>query len=303
LVAVVGIALLIFGLIEADLRRSQHDPSRDRILTGYLAWHALHDSPLSADQDWRRGIVPTCRKGRRRDHPRLLGWLNEPPFQRSPLVDGSEMMASTLFWPAFLHTVGGSPSAPDAFTCDLGDLSEFIDALVEPHRWPVFSLTLAGRHRLHVVMRNFEGDGGVDYVLEPSTGGQALPLAAMEGHFRGPALSWPELVAVAQQQDEEHTPAARLLLLLPSCADNARPSVAVDIVAAALTAVGAQAMHQRLSAELIESPRYWEPGQWTTVDGTVVCLGSHAHRQIGGKLSRTDLRLITEAFLPSSADW
>lgn len=233
----------------------------------------------------------------------IPGYLDgyEPPFLQSPLVDGSQMMSSTLFWPAFLHTVGGSASAPDAFSSDPADLSELIDSFLDPRRWPVFSLPLAGRDRLHVVMRNFEDDGGIDYVLEPGAGGEALPLAALEGHFRGPALAWPELVAAAQQPDKEHTPAERLLLLLPSCADSDRPSGAVDIVAAALTSIGARSSERQVSAELLDSRRYWAPCQWATVDGALVCLGSRAYRHPGGELSPIDLRRISHAFRPSGS--
>ncbi|MFI7079725.1 hypothetical protein ACIBO1_20710 [Micromonospora sp. NPDC049903] len=229
----------------------------------------------------------------------ISGYLDgyEPPFLRSPLIDGSQVMADVLFWPAFLYTVGGSASAPNAFGVDLADLDEFIDTLVDPHRWPVFSLALAGRGRLHVIMRNFPGEGGVDYVLDPGNGGDSIPLAAMEGHFRGPALAWPELVAAAHHPDQVNTGAERLLLLLPVCADSNRPSTAIDMVTAALTSLGAGSHARQVGAELLNSRRYWTPAcQWATADGVLVCLGSHAYRSLGSELSPSDLRLITEAF-------
>jgi hypothetical protein len=65
----------------------------------------------------------------------------------------------------------------------------------------VFSLPHAHRNRLHIIMRNFEGDAGVDYVLETSAGDKSIDLAALEGHFRGPALAWSELMVAAQQSD------------------------------------------------------------------------------------------------------
>jgi hypothetical protein len=98
------------------------------------------------------------------------------------------------FWPAFLHTVGGSKSAVHAFDNDLADVSALLDELLNPQAWPVLSVRLQRGHLLHIVMRNFPDDAGVDYVIAPANGGQHIPLAAMEGHFRGPALSWPELV-------------------------------------------------------------------------------------------------------------
>jgi hypothetical protein len=230
----------------------------------------------------------------------IPGYLDgyEPPMPCSPLADGAEMMSSDLFWPAFLYTVGGSASAPDAFSTNPADLSEVIDALLDSRDWPVFSLPLAGHCRLHVVMRNFEDDSGVDYVLDPGTGGESILLAAMEGHFRGPALAWSELVVAAQQPDRDHTHDERLLLLLPACADSDRPEAAVDTVAQAVTAVGAQSSAHRVSAELLNSHRYGTPCQWATVDGVLVCLGPHACRSPGGKLTSADLRLAADAFRP-----
>ncbi|WP_422742725.1 hypothetical protein ACN27B_30200 [Micromonospora sp. WMMD754] len=229
----------------------------------------------------------------------IPGYLDgyEPPFLRSPLIDGSQVMADALFWPAFLYTVGGSVSAPNAFGADLADLDELTATLLNPDSWPVFSLALAGRSRLRVIMRNFPGDGGVDYVLDPGNGGDSIPLAAMEGHFRGPALAWPELVAAAHQPDQGHTVAERMLLLLPACADRDRPRTAIDLVMAALTSLGAGSHARQVGVELLNSRRYWTQAcQWATADGVLVCLGSHAYRSLGSELSPSDLLLITEAF-------
>ncbi|MFG1761454.1 hypothetical protein [Micromonospora echinofusca] len=223
----------------------------------------------------------------------------EPPFLRSPLVDGSDMMSHALFWPAFLSTVGGSASAPDAFDVDPADLEQILDTFLDPRNWPVFSLPLAGRGRLHVIMRNFEDDGGVDYVLDPGTGDASIPLATMEGCYRGPAFAWPEVVAAAHQSDQDHTPAARLLLLVPACADSNRPRKAVDMVAEAMTTLGARSGVRQVSEELLNSRRYWTPCRWATIDDVLVGLGSHAYRRHGGELSPEQLRLIAHTLQPS----
>lgn len=93
----------------------------------------------------------------------IPGYLDgyEPPFAHSPLADGSELMAGDLFWPTFLAMVGASSSAPDAFGADPADLEEIAEALLDERRWPVFTLPAAGASRVHVVMRNFPGEGGV----------------------------------------------------------------------------------------------------------------------------------------------
>jgi hypothetical protein len=159
----------------------------------------------------------------------------------------------------------------------------------------VFSLPLAGTNRVRIILRNFPDDGGIDYVLDPGAGSKSIPLAAMDGHFRGPALAWPELIAASLQPDPDHTPAERLLLLLPACADRDRPDTAVDTVAAALTAVGAESDIHRVAGELLNSPGNGSRDcAWIAVDGALVCLGTHAYR--GGQLTPSDLRLVTEAF-------
>ncbi|MGW2625686.1 hypothetical protein [Micromonospora taraxaci] len=125
----------------------------------------------------------------------IPGYLDgyEPPFLRSPLVDGSDIMSQELFWPAFLAIVGGSTSVPDAFGVDPADLEHTVDT---------------------------------------------FPFA------------WPEVVAAARQPDQDHTPAERLLLLVPACADSNRPGEAVDLVAEALTALGARSDVRQVSEEL-----------------------------------------------------
>ncbi|MGV9372072.1 hypothetical protein [Micromonospora tulbaghiae] len=230
----------------------------------------------------------------------IPGYLDgyEPPIQRSPLVDGSDLMSHAMFWPAFLATVGGAASAPDAFGVDPAGLEPIVDAFLDPDRWPVFSLPLSGHCRLHVVMRNHEDDGGVDYVLDPGTGDLSIPLAAMEGHFRGPAFAWPEVVVAARQPDPDHTSAERLLLLVPACADSSRPNTAVDLISEALTTLGARSGVRQLSKELLASPRYWGPCRWTHVDDVLVGLGPATYRRHGGDLSPEQLRLVAAALQP-----
>ncbi|MFI7333922.1 hypothetical protein [Micromonospora aurantiaca (nom. illeg.)] len=230
----------------------------------------------------------------------IPGYLDgyEPPILRSPLVDGSDLMSYAMYWPAFLATVGGAASAPDAFGVDPADLEQIVDLFLDADRWPVFSLPLAEGCRLHVVMRNYEDDGGVDYVLDPGTGDVSIPLAAMEGHFRGPAFAWQEVVAAAQQPDPDHTSAERLLLLVPACADSSRPNTAIDLIAEALTTLGARSGVRQLSEELLTSLRYWGPCRWADVDDVLVGLGSATYRRHGGDLSPEQLRLIAAALQP-----
>lgn len=213
-----------------------------------------------------------------------------PPVPSSALIDGAAFLHDDLFWPAFLALVGSAESAPEAFGIDPADLEEFVDALRSSTAWPVFSLPVAAGHRVDIVLRNFDDDAGVDYVLV--TEDRHLPLAAIEGHFRGPAFSWPELVAVAGRD------ARRFLLLLPACADRARPQDAADVVAAALTEVGATTEVDVLAEELLTMQDWDEDTRWHSDGEVVVCLGDYAYRS-PADMTPADLRLVTEAFTSS----
>jgi hypothetical protein len=213
-----------------------------------------------------------------------------PPVSPSTLVDGAPFLADDQFWPVFLAFVGAAETAPDAFGVDPADLEQFFAELRSATAWPVFSLPVAGGHRIDIVLRNFDDDAGVDYVLV--TGDRHLSLAAIEGHFRGPALSWPELVAVAGGD------ARRLLLLLPAYADGDRPADAADVVAAALIEVGAATDVDELAEELLTIQDWDEDTRWHSDGDVVVCLGDYAYRA-PGSMTRDDLRLVTEAFSSS----
>jgi hypothetical protein len=106
-----------------------------------------------------------------------------------------------LFWPAFLLTVGGSHAAATSFDVDPADVEEYAEELHHPDRWPFLTVQLAHGHRVHILFRNFEDDAGWDYLLQPAGSESVMTLAALEGGFQGPGLSWPELLAVAAQPD------------------------------------------------------------------------------------------------------
>jgi hypothetical protein len=110
-----------------------------------------------------------------------------------------------------------------------------------------------------LLFRNFEGDAGWDYLLQPEGTDTVITLAALEGHFQGPALSWRDLVVVASQPDRTRSGAERLLLLLPAMGDANLPDEAEQLIAASLTAVGIRQRHQREVAHelLTASRRFW----------------------------------------------
>lgn len=182
-----------------------------------------------------------------------------PPVEDSVLFDASSWTMDELFWPAFLFTVGGSGTAAVAFDADPADVEAYAEELHRPGRWPFVVVRLASGHRLYVLFRNFEGDAGWDYLLQPAGTDTVITLAALEGHFRGPAYSWRDLVLVADQPDPVRSAAERLLLLLPAMGDADVPADAEQMVAAAFVAVGGHRHYRRkVSRELLEaSHRFW----------------------------------------------
>ena len=213
------------------------------------------------------------------------------------LVDAAGLLGDERFWPAFLLNVGAADSALSVFGVDSADIEPFMEVLAHPLRWPVISLGLTEGHRLHVVFRNFVEDAGVDYVLQPTDGSQAIVLAALEGHFQGPALAWHELIAMSEHPDPRLSSAERLLLLLPACADLKAPASASARVADALAAVGARGALEAVAAELLEGG-YWPPSSWAVVDDALVSDSPYAIRRPNGSISADSLRLVTQAFRP-----
>ncbi|MFI9813213.1 hypothetical protein [Saccharothrix variisporea] len=229
----------------------------------------------------------------------IPGYLDafEPPLPRSTLVDATDQLHTALFWPAFLSGVGGARTAPSGFGADPTEVAALDAEWLRPDRWPVISLPVAGG-RLHVVQRNLEDESGVDYVLEDGSP-PALDVAAVEGNFRGPGLSWAEAAQTAAQAVGVEA-ARRLLLLLPAVGDVAASTRAAHaLVTAAVKAVGCSAaLAPRVAEELLtSSARFWGAHRWDEVEGIPVNLGPHSTRH-PARQSLSELRRIAAAFAP-----
>jgi hypothetical protein len=217
-----------------------------------------------------------------------------PPVDPSVLVDATGWLDQPACWPALLYSVGGSPTAAEAFDIDLADLDVMLERMERPGRWPVFCVRLSNGYQMNLLWRNFDDDAGLDYLLTNSDSGQLVRVASLEGCCRGPALSWQELVAVAQLPDPQLTPAERLLMLLPAMTDASMPANAAVIVAEAVTAVGGHRHAEEVANELLTANRhYWGPTEWRDSDGVLVCLGEYSVRRIGGPWA--DRQLIMAA--------
>ncbi|WP_329251878.1 hypothetical protein OG417_07925 [Actinoallomurus sp. NBC_01490] len=226
----------------------------------------------------------------------LRGYLDgyEPPVDESVLVAASEWMDDPRWWPAFLWSVGGSHAAAGAFDVDPADVETMLETLHRTERWPVMSINAAGDSRVFLVWRNFEDDSGWDYLLTAAGSDTPTELAVLDGHFRGPGLSWAELIAMAGQPDGERGPAERLLLLLPAVGD--ADLLAADLVTAAVAAVGARRQQQEIASELLRAcERFWGRCEWDTVHEVPVCLGPHSPRH-PTRHPLPELQRIAQAF-------
>lgn len=112
--------------------------------------------------------------------------------------------------------------------------------LYAPRTWPVFKVELRRGAELAVVFRNFADDSGVDFLVLPGSGRKAIEIASLEGHQRGPGISWPELVAAAERQPDRVRRAQVLLLLAPALGDEAAGTPAArSVLAEAMRTLGA----------------------------------------------------------------
>jgi len=160
--------------------------------------------------------------------------------------------------------------------------------------WPVFSAQLSRGYQMNLLLRNYPGDWGLDYLLTHPDSDHVVVTASLEGNFRGPALSWQELVDVAQLPDPRLDPAERLLMLLPAMTDISMPADAVAIVAEAVTEVGGHWHTEEVANELLSNnSHFWGPVAWADSNGILVCLGNYSTRRIDG--SWADRQLINAA--------
>ena len=219
-----------------------------------------------------------------------------PPADASVLMNANDWLVDEEFWPAFLRTVGGSITAAKSFAAGPSDVQEYCKKLHEYGSWPFLSVELPHGNQLHILFRNYEGESGWDYLMQPAGARHVVMLAALEGHFQGPGLSWPELLAVADEGTTSLRRAQRLLLVLPATADNETPKHAVTLVAHALAKVGAEEENRlTVAAELLgAADSFWGSRvAWQQIDGYWVCPKSlsRSHRA-----SLEQRNLFREAF-------
>ncbi|MDZ5446055.1 hypothetical protein U2F26_25535 [Micromonospora sp. 4G57] len=218
-------------------------------------------------------------------------------YENDPLVDGSQFLTDSLFWPTYLSDTMTSHddslvTAP--FEVDQEDCWNYYERLTDPDAWPVFRLGLREGHEIDVVYRNVTGAGSTEFVLCRSGGEYKLDLANVGGREFRPGLSWPELMAAADWSGTPYgvvEPDARLLLLLPAFGDADLPAEATAMVTAALTSCGAGPGARELAEWLLEDPEEW-PHWRQQSDGALVCDDRYSRRNPEGPAAHSPADLL-----------
>lgn len=194
-----------------------------------------------------------------------------PGYDGGSFTHRPELLDESLFWLGHLHNCTQSEDTEELLLgADEEEAADLQRQLLGGDDWPVFTVPLPGGHSLYVVYRAFEEDEGIDYLLYHPDWDHAEHLAQDDGHFMGPALSWAELTAAADNGlpgGSTTDPHARLLLLLPAFGDDGVPDGAVDRLTAALRARTQVEAPDRLAAALLEDQGPCGPVRWTTAEG------------------------------------
>ncbi|MFF2728934.1 hypothetical protein ACFVS9_13660 [Streptomyces sp. NPDC058008] len=231
-----------------------------------------------------------------------------PGYDGGPLTYRPGLLDEPLFWLGHLHSCARSENTEELlFGADHDAAETFHRRLFERAEWPVFTLALTGDHRLHVVCRTCADDPGTDYLLHHPGWDRAEVLARDDGHFMGPGLSWPEIVAASDSlrpsdtTDDRH---ARLLLLLPALGDDAVPDDATGRVAKALRARTGVEDPEALASALLEDQGAPGPAHWTAAAyGFSVNDGAHSFRNPANRFALPTGRLARVAAALRPAPW
>ncbi|MGV9341811.1 hypothetical protein [Streptomyces sp. NPDC003688] len=227
-----------------------------------------------------------------------------PGYDGDALTHLPELLDEPLFWLGHLYSLVHDEETEELlFGADYDAAEDFHSGLSGRADWPVFGVPVGGG-RIHVVYRNLEGDAGTDYLLHHPAWDRAELLARDDGHFMGPGLSWPELVAAADNGlpgGSTSDPHGRLLLLLPAFGDTVVPAGATERLAAALHALTPVEDPVRTAAALLDDQGACGPSHWTTTtDGLRINDGRYSFRNPANDfaLSADRLARVTAALAP-----
>lgn len=213
-------------------------------------------------------------------HPHML---KIPGYDDGPLTLGDGYLTDPLFWPLHLYASSpGEEAQRAAYGVAKDAVMELYRKLSADDEWPMFTVPLASGHVIHVVYRNSEDEYGVDYLIHHPTWPEAEPLAAVDGHFMGPGLAWPELLSAAGQRPRAgkgvDDPNTRLLLLFPALGDAHLPPDAAAVLGTALAALTTVEAPAAVARSLLATQGLWVPAHWRSEADVLVNDGPHSYR-------------------------
>jgi hypothetical protein len=194
------------------------------------------------------------------------------------VYDAWDAASGGEFWAAHLLRQGYDEEAVlGGFGVDEQATRALFEQLVDSQRWPAFEVPMGDGRTLTAVYRNFDEDTGVDYLLGNGEA-QAIRLAAVEGTFQGPGLSWSELRALLEL-DGPVPSHLRLLMFLPAAGEHDMADEAQPLVTDALRRVGAGGDLDELAEALTEDHPMWDlPGWVPDAQGNLICDGPYSPR-------------------------
>ncbi|GAA4926265.1 hypothetical protein ACFPM3_09505 [Streptomyces coeruleoprunus] len=191
------------------------------------------------------------------------------------LVAGEELVTGPAFW--YLHLCLWQEDPDDLlerYDADPADIDALYERLTDEEAWPLIRVPFGGGHTAVAAYRNFPEDSGVDWFVHHPEWGRLGHLGQMDGHDRGPGLSWRELTAIAaavpEGADGLTDPAERLLVLLPMLGDADTPPEAARVVAAALAECGIPEDHAVDLAGRILDDGFSSLPRWEVREGSPV---------------------------------
>ncbi|MDG4859056.1 hypothetical protein P8605_12975 [Streptomyces sp. T-3] len=221
--------------------------------------------------------------------------LKIPGYDGGPLVQGDAYLSNPLFWPVHLGAcLRGEEAQRAAFGADWDAAMALCRVVSAETEWPVFSVPLPSGHTIRVVYRNFEGEGGVDYLIHHQTWPEAETLAVVDGHFMGPGISWPELLRAARRPAAEgiDDTGARLLLLFPALGDADIPDEATGPLTAALATLTVIEEPAEVADILVKNQGLWTSAHWRKEGRAWINDGGHSYRNPGNAFALPAERLL-----------
>jgi hypothetical protein len=216
-------------------------------------------------------------------------WLPDEEPGQALLIDGFDDFFANRFLAAHLLSQGVDEDLVfGAFETDERDLEDAYRQISKADFWPAYRVPLRGGGILSAIRRNFPEDTGVDYVLQAADDSEGIRIAAVEGSFVGPGISWPELLRVtwlgcAADPDAR---ARQLLFMIAMLGDADAGTGAVAVVAEAFSVIGATGEVNALAQALVNENAMWELPRWTIdATGSLVCDGHYSPRNNNGKVA------------------